>query len=90
MSEDLQAKKKARDDLNDIEALERFEPFSRLFLRRVNEELDKRRENVLHNRTLTAEELYNERLLYLAARDTAKMMENDKVNCRKLLGSVPD
>jgi len=90
MSEDLQAKKRAQDDLNDIDALKKNQPFNRFFLRRVNEEVEKRREAVLHRRELTPEELYNERLLYLAALDTAKLMENEEAACRSILGPPKD
>lgn len=83
---DAAARKKASEDLADIEALKRFEPFNRLFVRRVNEELEKRRETVLHKRDLTPEALYNERLLYLAALDTSNLLATDERSCRNTLG----
>lgn len=87
---DAAARKKASDDLADIEALKRFEPFNRLFVRRVQEELEKRREIVLHKRDLTPEALHNERLLYLAALDTSNLMKNDETACRNTLGPEKD
>jgi hypothetical protein len=90
MSEDLQAKKRAQDDLNDIDALKRSEPFTRFFIRRVNEELRKAQDTILTDRTLTPEQLHEERLRYFAYSDTSRLMEREEAACRSILGPPKD
>lgn len=84
--EDVSAKQRAAQDLEDIERLRKNPHFIRYFERRVLEELDKRREKVLHDRKLTKDQLWEERLLYLAARDMSTMLVGEEAACRNVIG----
>jgi hypothetical protein len=79
--------KRAAEDLRAIEELKRNPAYREYFERRVEEELAKLREKILTNRKLTAEGLFNERLLYFAALDTSEMMARDEAGCRNILGA---
>jgi hypothetical protein len=86
LREDVAAKTRAVQDLEDIEKLKKTPAYTRYFERRVLEELEKRREKVLHDRQLSKDELWEARLLYLAARDTATMMASEEAACRNVIG----
>jgi hypothetical protein len=87
MAEDKAAKKRATDDLNDIETLRKIPAFNRYFSRRIWEEVDKLLEKVLHDKKLTPEKLHEARLLYLAAKETAELLTGDEAACRRLIDS---
>lgn len=89
-SQETKQRKRAAADLNAIDELRRTPAYTEYFERRVNEEVEKRRQKLLEDRSLTAEELYQERLLYFAVLDTSRMMEKDEVGCRNILGPVAD
>lgn len=88
MSEDKGAKKRAVSDLNAIEALRKVPAFVRIAQRQL-EELDKRRERILHDTSLGIEELYEERLLYLGAKEASEMLTGDEASCRRIIDSEP-
>jgi hypothetical protein len=88
--EDNDARKRAHDDLTDIEALQRSEPFNRYFLRRLKEELKKREEKVLTDKTLTKDQLLEERIAYMAQREIATMLSQEEAACRNVIGPGGD
>lgn len=83
-------KKRAAADLRAIEELKKNPAYTSYFERRVNEEVEKRQEKILTDRSLSAAELYQERLLYFAVLDTSNMMAKDETSCRNILGPAPD
>ena len=86
MPEDKGAKKRAVADLNAIEALRKVPAFS--YLARISlQALDKRREKILHDKALTAEELYAERLMYLGAKEQSELVAGDEAACRSIIDS---
>jgi hypothetical protein len=86
MPEDKAAKKRASDDLNDIEALRKIPAYNRVFGRRVWDEVDKRREKVLHGK-LTDDQLHDARIEYQSWKDMAEMLTGDEAACRRIIDS---
>ncbi len=77
----------ASRDLEDIEALRKFPPFTRMFGRRITEELEKLRNDLLYNRELTPETLWEKRLKFLAHYDVAMLLFQDETACRSVIGA---
>lgn len=90
MSSENDVKKRAVNDLEAIERLQKNEDFTGYFMRRVLGEVERSREKVLHDRSLKKDDLYEERLRYLAALDTSQLMAKDVAACRSTLGPVPE
>lgn len=85
-NEDVKSKQRAQQDIEDIERLKKTPAFTRYFERRLLEELSKRREKVLHDKQLTKDQLWEERLLYLAMKDVSTMLVGEEAACRNIIG----
>ncbi len=89
MPEDTRAKKRATDDLNAIEALRKVPAFNYL-IRRCWEEVDKHRDKLLTDRSLSPEALHLERARYLKAKEMAELTTGDEAACRSILESLSE
>lgn len=85
-NEDVQEKARAVQDLEDIAALRKLPAFGRYFARRVLGQMETSREKVLHDKKLTPQGLYEERLRYLAFRETVEILAGDEAGCRNIIG----
>lgn len=87
MAEDRAAKKRATDDLNDIEALRKFPAFNRYHVRRVREEVEKQLTKLLEDDGLDVEGVYRQLLIYKDRIKSEKMMDQDEASCRSIIDS---
>lgn len=86
-SEESKSKSRANQDLEDIETLRKNPAFQRYFERRIIGELTKYRDEVLYNRALGKDDLYEARKQFLAVLDVSKMLYEDEAGCRNILES---
>lgn len=78
-------KLRAGIDLEDIKALQKYEPFTRYYLRRQNEELAKQAVKVLEAE-LPAEQLLIEQKIYRSLLKARGQLEAEMTACRGILG----
>jgi len=80
-------RKRAAEDLEDIERLKRFAPFQRYFHRRILSERDRIQERILSEGKLEDGELHDLRVAHRTLSGIAKMMGQDEAACRNILAA---
>ncbi len=82
-------RKRAAEDLEDIQKLTKYAPFQRYYLRRLNDELHKAEVKVLDGRSLPSDQLHDAVVVHDTIKTLSKMIAEDEAGCRNVLANAP-
>jgi hypothetical protein len=85
--ENIDAKKRAQQDMEDIARLKGTPAFQRYFERRVTDKVTAQRERLLHDPKLTDAQLGEERRKLWALEEVAGMLDTDQAAAQRVIGT---
>lgn len=84
------SRQKAQETREDIDRLKGTAAFSRYYVARQQQRLEEAREHVLHGTFVSAQELWEARLIFQEREDAAGMLARDEAGARSTLGDEAD
>jgi DNA-directed RNA polymerase subunit F len=87
--ENVDAKKRAQQDMEDIARLKGLPAFSRYFVRRIGDKVGAQREKLLHDRNVPDERLGEERRKLWALEEVSTMLDSDQAAAQRVIDISP-